>query len=402
MVDGIQKSLMRALLALMALMPGVGLGEFYSIDPTYMDPTDLASGGASTTFATNEGMIFSNPALMALGPKTFRWLGTRFSLMPSTGAVDAFSTGLPEFDGDDLSGSLDKYADVDLAVGAGSTLLTFIMSNFAIVPIGMDLRVAFGFRKFGSLESQSTSYEAFVDIENKSGVAIAFAGMPTRWWSLGVTARGLLVTDQLITIPLNISAIAINPDAAAAAINSAISNAAETASNKQVIGYDVGNLFFFQGDTIDFRLATVVRDVGGATITDAAASVVGGAGGSGGSEGASLEIGANEKPQAIDVGVGLTFHTNDSFIHFAADVKDYQNVYGEPDFKRYAFGVKSHLYKWVALGAGVRHGYATMGVEADLVLFRLSASKYSEVIGSDPAGRKRDFYHVSLAFGTDF
>lgn len=385
---------------LICLYPQKGFSDFYSIDPAYMDPTDLASGGASTTFATNEGMVFSNPALLPVVPTTLRWLGTRISIMPTKGAIDAFSGDIPEFDPNDISTSLDAFSEVDVGVGAGSTLLTFIMSNFAIVPVGTDLRVALGFRKFGSLESGSPNYEAFLDLENKTGLAVAFALRPVNWWSFGVTGKGFLVTDQLVSIPLNISEFAADPDSATASINTAIEDAAKASPTQQVVGYDVGNLFFFQGSNIDLRLATVVRDVGGATISEG--SLDGLVDVEAGETPAVVEETPKEKPQAIDVGVGLTLHTQSSFIHFAADIKDYQNAYNAPDFKRYALGVKAHFARWVALGAGVRHGYGTMGMEADLILFRLSASKYTNVLGDDPAGRKREFYHVSLAFGTDF
>ena len=267
------------------------------------------------------------------------------------------------------------------------------MSNFAIVPVGADLKIAFGLDEYGSLESGTASLEAFVDLESRSGLALAFAGMPTSWWSLGVTARGFLVTEQKITVPLNISAIAVDPEAAANSLNDTISSAADSLGTKQVVGYDVGSVLFFQGQNIDYRIATVVRDVGGATITQGAVP--------GFTE--SIEVDTEfVKPQAIDIGVGITLHTSSSFIHFAADVRDYENVYGEPDFKRYAFGVKSHLARWVAIGGGIRHGYPTYGFEVDLLLLRLSISNYFDVVGDDPLGKKRNFYNVSMAFGTDF
>lgn len=367
--------------------------KFYSIDPAYQDPVDLGSGGASLTFATNEGMVFSNPALMPLGPKTFRWLGTRFSLVPSQGALDIVSGDLPSFDFSDPVAAVDELGSFDAEVGAGSTLLTFIMSNFAIVPIASDLKVSLGFNKFGTPESGTSTFEAFVDIDNKAGVAMAFSGMPARWFSLGVTAKALYVTEQSIVIPLNLAAFVANQEAAMTSLNETLSSLSDEVGMDQVISYDVGSLFFFQGQNIDYRIATVVRDVGGATVSKA--SIAGlGANASGESTG--------EKPQAVDLGLGVTLHNHSSFIHLAADVKDYLNAYGEPDFKRYSFGLKTHIMRWVALGAGIRHGHPTAGIEFDALLFRLSFSQYYEVLGDDPLGKKRKYNHVSFGFGTDF
>src|SRR5262245_37670234 len=57
-------------------------------EPIYEDPFDIGSGGASLTRASKEGMIFSNPALLPLGSKTFRWLGFTLSLLANKESID--------------------------------------------------------------------------------------------------------------------------------------------------------------------------------------------------------------------------------------------------------------------------------------------------------------------------
>lgn len=367
--------------------------DFFSIEPSYQDPTDLASGGAVLTFATHEGMIFSNPAQLAIGPKIFKWLGTRFSIMPTQSAIDYATGKLPQFSAEDIVNSLDQLGKIDFAIGAGSMLLTFITSNFAIVPIATDFKIGMGFNKFGTSKSGTSSFEASLDVENKSGLGLATSIMPTSWLSLGVTARGLLVTDEVVTIPINLGAFAANPSASIEAVNSTIASAQDALSVSQVVGYDIGSLLFFQGPVIDYRFALVARDVGGAKITKASLAGIGGN---------SEAIPSQSKPQAFDVGVGVTLHSSSSFIHLAADLRDVKNVYETPSFKRYAFGLKSHLAQWVALAAGVRHGYPSYGIEFDAILFRLSLAQYTEVLGNDPLGKKRKYNHISFAMGMDF
>ncbi|RZA11266.1 MAG: hypothetical protein EOP10_33360, partial [Proteobacteria bacterium] len=47
----------------------------------YTEPFDLAAGGTTLTRASQEGVLFGNPALLPLGAATIRWIGIETAFM---------------------------------------------------------------------------------------------------------------------------------------------------------------------------------------------------------------------------------------------------------------------------------------------------------------------------------
>src|SRR6476620_10310012 len=47
----------------------------------YTEPFDLAAGGTTLTRASQEGIVFANPALLPLGGACIRWLGFQAGFM---------------------------------------------------------------------------------------------------------------------------------------------------------------------------------------------------------------------------------------------------------------------------------------------------------------------------------
>jgi hypothetical protein len=318
----------------------------------YEEPFDLAGGGASLTRATQEGVLFANPALLPWGAMNFYWIGLKTTAIVGKDSVDfarsAAAGGTP-----DISGALDRPVHAGMA-----SALSFLTGNFglsAFARVEPDIVIS----RYGHLGLPEVTVQA----EGYGGMVGSWAQRATSWLSLGLTGKYLYVAEPFIQGDVT--------------QQEKIMADAQNVSYGQGIGYDAGALVFLQGRQMDFRWALKVDDVGGTEFTGTQAPL----------------------KQTISTGLGLTFHTNKDAIHLSADYRDLQRAYGELYFKRLYLGSKFLVRKWVGVAAGLYQGYPSYGVVADLLLMRVSATYYTREMGDHPGVDPRGIYMASLAFG---
>ncbi len=368
-----------------------GFGEMAQarrgIEPIYEDPWDLAAGGASLTRATQVGLLFSNPALLAWGGGFHRWLGTEFSLFTNRESVDtvrevlagqksdAASSENGATDGgsasdqtssDETSEFLDKVFEAPIHFGATSTLSWITRAGGIAVfnRVEPDIRA----RQYGTNGLPEVRFQA----ESWHG-AIAGGALPTpwRWLSVGAATKWLYASEPEIGIELT--------DQEGIASLQGAGALEKLTTHSTGFGLDAGISMLFQGRWIDFSLAAKADDIGGTKLT-----------------------GGDDPPQIQQinsVGTGLTFHTGADALHFSLDWRDVSSATHEPMFKKVRAGTKLMIRKWVGIATGVHHGYPTFGAEVDLLLVRLTATSWTREFSNTPGGDPRRLLLISLAAG---
>lgn len=339
--------------------------------PVYEDPFDVGCGGASLTRASQAGMIFSNPALMAHGPGFHRWAGNEANLIVGKDSVDfarsmrnggtkAESTQSSQVD------FINKVLKTPVHVG--------LLNNFSYI------NQAFGFsvfnrgefdisaKKFGEtglpmIRFRAESYQGF----GLSGATLAFS----RKLSLGVTGKYLYAGEPDLTIDVSDQA--------------AIKNLQTTSGIRSLVGmntgtgFDAGLLLFLQGLSTDYRLALKVDDAGGTTLNG---------------DGALKEL-----KQTFSLGLGYTLHDASNALHLSMDYRDVQNAYQEELFKRVRMGAKLIFSKFLAVGAGYYDGWPSYAVELDTWVVRLTGAYYTRELGAKPGIDPRPVYALGFTMG---
>ncbi len=332
----------------------------------YEEPFDQAAGGASLTRASQEGVMFANPALLPYGGKFHRWLGSQFSVIAAAQSVEFAQEvmGGGGDGGDDPSAIVDAAFNNPIHFGFASTI-AYITNNFGLGVFGRfepDVQA----RRFGD----SGVPQINVTAEAYSGAVTSFALRPLSWLSLGVTAKYLYVGEPDIAVALTdeqrVAELTSDPDALAAA-----------ASFGQGMGFDAGLLLFAQGHWLDYRLALKVDDVGDTAFTGSQAAF----------------------KQTLHAGLGVTLHNAVDALHLSVDYRDILGAYDEHAFKRLYLGAKLLLRSYVGLAAGVYQGYPTYGVRFDLLLMKIGATVYGRELGDSPGANPRNLYVVYFAVG---
>lgn len=330
----------------------------------YEETFDLAAGGASLTRATQEGMIFANPAQLAFGGGFHRWAGFKTSIIAGQDSVE-LAQDVRNGGSSDSEAMLKSAYDHPLHVGMTSAL-SWITRNFAV---GAFARAEpdISAKKYGESGLPEVRFQA----EAYGGGVASFAVQTLRWLSLGVTAKYLYVGEPDV-------AIGIAEQQRIQALSSPEGLKTEASYGKG-IGGDVGALLFFQGDTTDLRIAGKVEDFGGTTFDGSQAPF----------------------KQTVSAGLGLTFHNSTDAIHLSADYRDILGAYGESMYKRLYAGAKLMLRTYVGLAAGLYQGYPTYGVVVDLIFVRLAATAYGREYGAHPdlGVERRNLYVLSFAMG---
>lgn len=341
-----------------------------STQPVYEEPFDLAAGGAALTRASQEGILFTNPAQLPFGGQFFRWFGAQFAVNAARESIDFAKTatggGAEGEEGDQAGEVLDHLLKKKTPIHFGATTATsFITSHFGVGAFARFEPDIYG-QQFGSagVPSVVASAEAY------AGAVASAATAVTKWLSLGLTAKYLYVAEPEIELALTdeakIAELSTNP--------AALQDAASFGSG---IGTDVGLLMFFQGRSLDYRFAVKVDDVGDTQFTGTQAAF----------------------KQTIHVGTGITLHGATNALHLSLDYRDVTNVYEEKPFKRIHAGAKLLLLNYLGLAAGYYQGIPSVGVRMNLFLMQLGVTAYGREMGSTTESRQRNLYVAYFGVG---
>ena len=347
----------------------------------YEEPFDLASGGSTLTRATQEGILFANPAQLPYGGKFFRWFGLKTSLMTNKESISfakdmansAGSSGSSTSEGES-SGSdggqtqefVDKVFETPIHFGA-SNALSWISNNGGISAF-YRFEPDVAAKKFSETGLPAINFQA----EAYGGIVGSVAARtPWSWLSLGLTGKYLYVAEPSLSVALNDEEKIKELQQSKLAQN--------MMSLNKGTGFDTGVLMFFQGYWCDYRLALKVDDVGTTKL-------------SGDNEPKSFK-------QTIHAGTSLTFHNDIDAIHLSADVRDITRQYDEALFKRLYLGMKILFRGYVGLGGGLYQGYPSYGAYLDLIFMRLSATYYTRELGDHPGVEPRNLYVMSFSLG---
>ena len=93
--------------------------------------------------------------------------------------------------------------------------------------------------------------------------------------------------------------------------------------------------------------------------------------------------------QTVALGVAYDIKTQHSRLRLLADARDLTDVYGSNFRKKLQLGAHIDLANRFGLAVGLRHGYPTAGVYADVYFLRVDFGSYTEEL-SDRVGRRPD------------
>lgn len=354
------------------------LSQARTVDFPYEDAFDRGAGGAVLTRATQEGILISNPALLPYGGKLFRWLGTKLTVGPGVDSLDLVeklangSGGVEIEEGSEAQGAspLESLFGRPIHIGASAALSFFTNNGGVAVFANVEPDVK-AWKRGDPVEGTGTPN---VVIRNNTYAGAYLSGASRSLWdwlSFGVSAKYLLSSEGVVRIDMS------DPDAAENVEQKV--NDAGLSELSNGIGADAGMLMFFQGDYLDFRLAGTAVDIGNTKLSN-----------------------GDELKQVIHGGLSLTLHSNKDAIHLSADLRDVQNAYKEPIYKRIYAGTKILIRSYIGLAAGIYHGSPSYGLELDFILFRLSATSFRKEYEESPGVDSRKIYLLSFTTGWDF
>lgn len=334
----------------------------------FTEPFDLAAGGTSLTRASQEGILFANPAQLTLGEPFIRWIGSQVGLFASKNISGGGLSSLqsPENQGEQIeseSSVVDKILSESYRVGQ-STSLSFLTQNLGIAAFTSAALDLDG-NKFedGGLPALRLSGHFY------GGAVASLASSINRWLRLGLSTKYVAVSEPDYLIPLadseRFTAILSDPLAFSKSL-----------SYGQGFGVDAGALFFLQGRTVDWSLALKADDIGGTRLND------------------DMVL-----KQVYHAGLGLAIHGSSDVLHLAVDLRDISNTYQQRPFKRIHVGARLLIRQTLGLALGLYHGNPSYGVRLNLWLIKVGLSLYSEELGAYPGERKRELYYAYLGFG---
>ncbi|MBC7530893.1 MAG: hypothetical protein H7318_04885 [Oligoflexus sp.] len=335
-----------------------------SSELVYTEPFDLAAGGTTLTRASQEGIVFANPALLPLGAATIRWVGLETGFMldrqlaeqGSSSISSAADTSSPDF--------VDKLFARSLHFGQ-SLSLSLLNKNVAVTIFDrMEVDVEGSRYDNGGLPQINFSGEAY------AGAMATTAVQALRWLSLGVTAKYLYMAEPDIQIP-------ITDEARIKALTENTSALRDELKYGKGTGADIGALFLWQNTYVDLSLGLKVEDVGGTKFTNDQKTI----------------------PQTNNIGLGLAFHGTTSVLHLSADYRDVSNAYGEKKFKKIYLGARLMLWQMVGFAAGLYQGIPTFGVRFDAFFIKFGATAYGRELGTYPGDKQRNMVTIYTSIG---
>ena len=330
----------------------------------YTEPFDLAAGGTTLTRASQEGIVFANPALLPLGGAWLRWVGFQAGFLLDRDLAARAKKGIGAAAGTENDNFIDQLFSHSLHFGQTATL-SFLNKNFAVSVFDrVELDVAGS--RFGDAGLPSVNF----GVEAYGGALASYASRPWRWLSLGVTGKRLFVSEPEIIIPI----------ADQEKIKQLTKNTAslrDEAKFNQGNGVDLGALLLWQGSALDLSLGLKLEDLG------------------------STHFAGEQKafPQTYNAGLGLALHGSKEVLHLSLDYRDIGNAYHEKTFKKTYLGARLMLRNFFGVAVGLYQGIPTFGFRIDLLLFKLGLTAYGRELGSYPGERQRNMLMIYTSLG---
>jgi hypothetical protein len=338
----------------------VDLVPLHTHEPIYQNPFDTAAGGASLTRATQDGALYANPSLSALGRGFFRWFFTRMAFHLGKDTVDlgwkTYQSGLENIDASEM---LNKALTTPYFLGMDFTLGT--LTRYGGVGVYSSLRADIAGRQFGSMGMPEIRLRALGYTGLASSAAVDFGD----YFSLGVTYRYQATGEANQTVSLL--------DVAANS-SSALSDMQKNLEYGFGNAVDIGGTFQLRSRHVDLRVAGTVNDVGTTSFT------------------------GNVTPwkQTYSAGVGITFHSRASAMHCAMDRRDLTAEYGEHWTRRTYAGCKLLFAQRMGVAYGLYQGWPSYGFVLSALFIRLEGGMYTKEMGSQAGTDPRRVYFVAL------
>jgi hypothetical protein len=338
----------------------VELVPLHTHEPIYQNPFDTAAGGASLTRATQDGALYANPSLSALGRGFFRWFFTRMAFHLGKDTVDlgwnTYKAGLDSFNPSDM---ISKALTTPYFLGMDFTMGS--ITRYGGVGVYSSLRTDIAGRQFGSVGMPEVRLRAL----GYTGLASSAAADFGDFFSLGVTYRYQATGEANQTVSL--IDVASNSGAALG----------ELQKNLQYgFGHavDVGGTFQLRSRRVDLRVAGTVNDVG------------------------TTSFSGNVTPwkQTYSAGVGVTFHSRSSAMHCALDRRDLTAEYGEHWTRRTYAGCKLLVAQRMGVAYGLYQGWPSYGFVLSALFIRLEGGMYTKEMGSQAGTDPRRVYFVAI------
>lgn len=325
----------------------------------YQEPFDLAAGGASLTRASQEGIVFANPALLPLGGAGIRWLGAQLGVM----ADQKLSRKLITKDGlgsDDMTEVL-----LNNSYHVGQSFSLAFLNEYFAVSLFDRIELDYEGQKFGDYGLPAIN----IGVEAYGGGLVSAAARPYSWLCLGITGKYLFAGEPNILIPLT------DQEELFGILSNPMSLKDEIHYGKG-LGMDLGGLIFLQGRHVDLNVAWKIDDIG------------------------DTQLGrANSFKQTVSAGFGIAFHGTTEVLHLAADYRDILDVYEERTFKKVYVGARLLIRQMLGLAAGYYQGIPTAGIKLNLYLLKIGLTAYGRELGQYPGDRQRNLYYGYLAAG---
>ena len=355
----------RTLILVIGILPNRPALAKKTNQTVYEEPFDIAGGGSSLTRSTQEGVLFSNPALLPYGGNFHRWLGYKFNLLAGSESLKFVRNSVVGNKSTETNAIADQAFKTPIHFGT-SFAFSWLTNNFGMATfyrLEPDLRA----RKVGEngipeLRAQNEAY---------AGGIGGFGARLSNWLSLGVAGKYIYKSESDNSVSIS--------DQEAIKNASKGTGVGQLVSYGHGVGYDAGMLLFLKSDYLDLRVAGKIDDVGGTKFT------------------------GTQDPflQTLSAGVAITFHNNVDALHLSADIRDIKKAYGESIYKRSYMGVKLVLREHIGFATGLYQGYPAYGAVIDLFLFRVAASYYGREYGTHESigVEARHNYIFSFAMG---
>ncbi len=326
----------------------------------YQNPFDTAAGGASLTRATQDGALYANPSLSALGRGFFRWFFARTAFHLGKDLADfgisSYKTG---FKGADLASIVSKAIKTPVFGGLDFTLGS--LTRFGGVGVYSSTRFDLVAREFGSVGMPEFRIRGlgYVGLATSGAVDLSdhfSLGMAYRYQATGEVNKSLSLVD-----------VAASPGTAVAALQQSL----EYGFGHAV---DLGATVQTRSRNVDFRVAGTINDVGNTKFSGK----------------------VTPWKQTMSAGVGVTFHNRNSAMHCAVDRRDLTAVYGEHWTRRTYAGCKLLVDQRVGVAAGLYQGWPSYGFVLSALFIRLEGGVYTKEMGAQVGTDPRKVYFVAL------
>jgi len=330
----------------------------------YTEPFDLAAGGTTLTRASQEGIVFANPALLPLGAATIRWVGMETGFMADRDLAEGGASKMSAAAKTDQADFVESLFSRSLHFGQ-TLSLSLLNKNFAVTIFDrLEVDVEGNRYDNGGLPQINFAGEAY------AGGMVTAAAQPLRWLSLGVTAKYFYMGEPDIHIPVTdvdrIKVLTENPQ-----------SLRDELTYGKGAGADVGALFLWQTSYVDLSLGLKVEDVGATRLSNDQKTL----------------------PQTTNVGLGFAIHGTTSVLHLSADYRDITDAYQEKTFKKIYLGARLMLWQMMGVAVGLYQGIPTFGVRFDAFFIKFGATAYGRELGTYPGDKQRNMVTIYTSIG---